>query len=261
MIIYEIEKPGTWIKDGNTIINSKILRLIDSLIESFYELNISLNLFNEEKIRNKLYRENERIAREFDYKEKQIIEDEVKLNYTEKNLFEKYDEIHLKTEIIYKRRKWSSGQIPSAFSNPLVFIHARTFLFALDNFERLLAVLSNEEGAPSAELNKEHKLLRENFPNLREVRNSAHHQEDRVRQLSRKKTIDLKPINNNFIYAPYGGVIITNSLNGTKYGWTLSDGNYGEVDVSEQSLRITGEILQNVLNLFIWIGKKRHLPE
>lgn len=260
MIIYEIEKPGTWLNQGNDEDNWNIQNLLGHLIDSFYEMNLSLNLFNDEKVRSKLTRDLERDSWDKDNELRREIHEEVKSNYSETDFLEKYDDINFQTEIKFKRKQWSTGKIPSTFSNSLIFIHARTFLYALDNFERLLAALTDENGVPTTELKKSHELLLANFPNLRGVRNSAHHKEDRIRGLTFNKKIDLKPISNNMFNAPSGGVLITNSLNGNKYGSTLANGNYGEVDVSENSLIILGEMLQEVLNSFSWTGSKEHLP-
>jgi len=38
------------------------------------------------------------------------------------------------------------------------------------------------------------------------------------------------------VSAPNGGLLILNSLNGAKYGSTMADGHYGEVDVSPESM-------------------------
>lgn len=259
MIIYEIEKPGTWLNPGNKEDNCNLQIILMHLIDSFYETNLSLNLFLEERIRNKLSHDLERESWEKDNELRQKVKNEVEADYSVDDYYAKYDEINFQTEIKFKKEQWSSGKIPSTFSNSLIFIHARTFLYALDNFERLLGVLINENGAPT-ELKNTHKCLLAKFPDLRGVRNSAHHKEDRVRGLNFNKKIDLKPISNGLIHAPSGNVLITNSLNGNKYGSTLGNGNFGEVEVSEYSLIILGEILQEVLNLFSWSGSKEHLP-
>ncbi len=71
--------------------------------------------------------------------------------------------------------------------------------------------------------------------------------------------IDLKPIDNTLVKAP-GGVLMLNCLNGSKYGSTMADGHYGEVDVSPESMERLQSVLIEVLNCFNWSGPKRHLP-
>ncbi len=57
-----------------------------------------------------------------------------------------------------------------------------------------------------------------------------------------------------------GGALVLNSLNGTKYGNTMADGHYGEVDVSPVSMESLSTMFQEVLNSFKWKGPKSHLP-
>lgn len=84
--------------------------------------------------------------------------------------------------------------------------------------------------------------------------------EDRTRSLGKYgKPIDLKPIDNQLIKAD-GGALVLNCLNGTRYGNTMADGHYGEVDVSPQSMELLSSIFQEVLDSFQWKGQKSHLP-
>jgi len=48
------------------------------------------------------------------------------------------------------------------------------------------------------------------------------------------------------IHAP-GGVLALNNLNGSRYGSTMNDGHYGEVDVSPESMEKLRCILGDVL--------------
>ncbi|MXF14398.1 hypothetical protein FQ010_27010, partial [Escherichia coli] len=83
-----------------------------------------------------------------------------------------------------------------------------------------------------------HDQIGKDFPDLRGVRNSTQHREDRARGLGvgrEPKPLNLQPISNTFINAPQGALIL-NNLNGTKFGSTMSDGHYGEVDISPESL-------------------------
>jgi hypothetical protein len=138
---------------------------------------------------------------------------------------------------------------------------ARAFLYALDAFDKLLGVLAREAGVP-AELANWHSKVEDAFPSLRGVRNTAQHLEDRARGLGagkNPKPLDLKPVQNGFIHAP-GGALILNSLNGSRYGSTMADGHYGEVDVSSESMERLKFILEGVLANFQWRGPKEHLP-
>ena len=162
----------------------------------------------------------------------------------------------------FKREKWENGGIPREFEYNLPFLYARAFLYALDAFDKFLGVLAKEQNVPSEVANL-HAQMAEYFPNLRGVRNTAQHLEDRARGLGAGRNpqpLELKPIINSFINAPSGGVLVLNNLNGSKYGSTMSDGHYGEIDVSPESMQRLQAVLQELLLLFKWRGPKQHAP-
>lgn len=90
------------------------------------------------------------------------------------------------------------------------------------------------------------------LPDLTKVRDTAHHHEDRARGLDRRgKPLDLKPIESGGIHAP-GGAIVLNNLNGTRYGCTVDDGRFVEVDVTAGSLWAVRNAIQKVLDSVPW---------
>lgn len=137
----------------------------------------------------------------------------------------------------------------------------RAFLYSLDAFDKFLTVLSCEPEVPDriADMVKDVATA---FPHLRGVRNTAQHLEDRSRGFGAGRNpapLGLKPVENEMISAP-GGALILNSLNGSKYGSTMADGHYGEVDVSRESMQQLQRILHATLESFKWRGPKRHAP-
>jgi hypothetical protein len=173
-----------------------------------------------------------------------------------------WDEIHFESEVRFKRERWSSGGVPREFEHNLPFIYARAFLYALDAFDKLLGVLSKEPNVPE-QIAKYHAQIDEYFLNLRGVRNTAQHLEDRARGFGAGRNpqpLKLKPITNSLINAPGGGVLALNCLNGSRYGSTMSDGHYGEIDVSPESMRRLQKILEGVLQSFKWRGPRQHAP-
>lgn len=172
---------------------------------------------------------------------------------------DRHMETHSEAEVIHNREKWSQGRVPRELHHNVVFIYTRAFLYAMDAFDKFLTVLSKTAGVPPEIAHLSNKMNK-HFPDLRGVRNSAQHQEDRARGLGvRGAKIDLKPINNTLVKAP-GGALMLNCLNGSKYGSTMADGHYGEVDVSSESMERLQSVLIEVLNCFKWSGPKRHLP-
>jgi hypothetical protein len=70
----------------------------------------------------------------------------------------------------------------------------------------------------------------------------------------------LKPVMNTMVHAPGGGVLILNTLNGNRYGSTMEDGSFGEVEVSAQSLDLARSAIQTCIDAFTWRPPPHHVP-
>ncbi|WP_295959869.1 hypothetical protein [Rhodoferax sp.] len=260
MVVFEIVTPGTWLDYEDRDWTGRIHNLLRSLESHFFEANSALNLFiSTQSIRPSFA---DRNNWEHDSQRRSEIERAVEEEHRGCMSPENWDEIHFEAEVRFKREKWSNGGIPRAFQQDLPFIYARAFLYALDAFEKFLAVLSKEANV-SKEVASFYAQMAEDFPDLRGVRNTVQHLEDRSRGLGAGKNpqpLDLKPITNSLINAPDGGVLVLNSLNGSRYGSTMADGHYGEVDVSLDSMGRLQKIIEGVLQSFKWRGAKQHAP-
>jgi len=237
MFVFEIVTPGTWLDYDDRDWSWKIQRQLDSLKSQCFEANVALNLFVDAQSvrpsppdRDKLEQDRQRR-----YEIQHSIEQERDGIVPHEGL----DELHFETEVRFKREKWMSGVAPREFTHNLPFIYARAFLYAIDAFDKFLGVLIKEENVPE-QVSTLHKQIAVTFPHLRGVRNTAQHLEDRARGLGAGRNpqpLDLKPIENRLVNSPRGGVLVLNSLNGSKYGSTMADGHYGEVDVSPESMQ------------------------
>ena len=262
MLVFEIIVPGTWLDYEDSNWTWKIQNQLSSLQSQFLEANLALNLFiSAQNSKSYVFSKD---TWEADSKRRREISEMLEQEYTRqgKNFWENYEEISLQTDIIFKREKWQQGAIPREFEHNLAFIYARAFLYALDAFDKFLGVLSREENVPVV-ISDLHAQMSNIFPDLRGVRNTAQHLEDRSRGLGagkKPKPLDLKPIANNLISAPNGGALVLNSLNGSRYGSTMADGHYGEIDVSPESMSHLQEILNDILRSFKWHGPKQHKP-
>lgn len=257
MRIFEIVKKGTTVAYQDCEASIEIDRVLMGLERQFYYANLSLNLFliAYENVGEHM----SRARREADSQRRSEIQKEVEQNYENPYDFDVMEDIRLEADLIFKREQWQSGIRPREFEHSEVLLHARSFLYALDSFDRHLDVLKSvtDVSPVIGELRRE---FGEKFPDLRYVRNSAHHMEDRSRGLDRRgKPLDLKAINNRMIKSDCG-VLVLDGLNGTRYGNTLEDGRYGEVDVSCTSMQALQSIFQRTVDAFEWIGPKCHLP-
>lgn len=259
LYVFDLTVPGTWLDYQDREWTRKIEGMIRNLQSQFFEANLALNLFVEESAKRPVSETKEQWEKDSQSHSeiRKKIEEKYGGSFNNSNL----EVVSFETEVEFKQVKWKQGRLPREFEHNRVFIFAKAFLYALDSFEKFLDVLSVEEDVPES-LQQLHQKFKDIFPDLRGVRNTSHHIEDRIRGLGvGGKELDLKPIENSFIYAPGGGVLAINNLNGTKYGSTMSNGHYGEVDISPDSMEKLQEIIQEVLMSFKWKGPLRHKPD
>lgn len=258
MYIFEITTPGTWLVSDNREWAWKIQNLLTSLTSQFIEANLALNLFTEAILTQ--HQQTDLEEWQLDNQRKREIEEKLAKEYGLEHCHN--ENIRFEAEIIFKREKWTAGCKAREFTHNLPFLYAKSFLYSLDSFDKFLNVIAAEEYTPKI-LSSLSSRLTEHFPDLRGVRNTVQHIEDRSRFLGagrKPKNLDLKPISNSAIHAPNGGVLVLNQLNGTKYGSTKADGDYGEVDVSPESMEKLQSILQETLEAFPWHGPMQHHP-
>ncbi len=156
--------------------------------------------------------------------------------------------------------RWEGGEVPQTYQLRIVFLYAKAFTFALDTIGKGLRALAGLEGAPEAARHPS-SAFDAAFPQLVHVRDSAHHAEDRVRGKDRKgQRINLQPIVDEAINAPHGGVLVIDQLMNDRYGGTLGDGSYGEVEVSLKSAAVAQQAIQAAVDAWTWKGSPRMTP-
>lgn len=264
-IVYELVSPGSWIEGLPREQARPIETTLDMILEAFYEANAALWMFNDETW---LFEDAGEISPE-------SAQEQWKADMNRRReLFESLgDPSHLSAEeraqrdfeieLLMKKEKWAQGHLPDQILKKYAFLHARSFLYALDAVDKHMKVLRGLDGAPQA-IGPLHDEIAQHFPDLREVRNSAQHTEDRVRGLGKAvknvaQPLKLKPVHNGMFEAP-NGILVIGTLWGTRYGNTMADGHYGEVDVSAATMTTLQSILQRVINAFQWRGHKQLHP-
>ena len=260
MYIAELTYPGTWLDYEDHDWAWNIQNLLMSLEQLLSEAAMALNLFEQERQRS--HRRPDINQWEADAERKRAITEAIE-QQLEIDLFDflKRDEIFYLAEVEFKREKWRGGQLPEQYERRLIFMHAKTFLYALDSIGKFFNVLCKSKNIPQ-DCCKAKDIFESAFPDLREVRNSTAHREDRSRGLGRKgQPLNPKPVSNRLIHAPGGGALIIDSLNDNRFGSTLANGNYGEIEVSIESLLTARNCIQTVINSFRWTGPKSHYPQ
>jgi hypothetical protein len=99
------------------------------------------------------------------------------------------------------------------------------------------------------------------FPGLKQVRDSAHHLEDRMRRQDRKGArFTPKAIRTPGFYSVEGGLFVRN-LDGNSLLFTGQDGGHYSVAITAESLRIGQSAIQRVIDTFEWSGPTRKVPD
>lgn len=258
MFVFELLIPGTWLSSADRDWSWLIQNQLEMLTSQFFAANLALNLFAGATQSRPSFASRESWER--DAQRRSEISRAVESELGGWGSAD-WETVHLESERRFKREKWSSGGVPREFEHNIPFLYARAFLYALDSFDKILGVLARHPGVPPCVADL-HAQIEVHFPHLRGVRNTSQHIEDRGRGLGAGRNpqpLHLKPIDNNMIKAP-GGALVLNSLNGNRYGSTMADGHFGEVEVSPQSVEHLHRILVGVLESFQWHGPRRHLP-
>lgn len=257
MFVFEIVTPGTWLQLAESEASHRVDSLLRNLKSQFFEANTALNLFHAERARSS---SQTRPDHDAVYERRRQIERELGADGWPMPSFEERGEITFQAEVMAKREYWATGKLPRSLEFPVIFIYARAFLYSLDAFDKFVGALCTEPDIPTIIRSIKDQIGGE-FPDLRGVRNSAHHLEDRARGIGTGgKTIDLKPVNNALVSGENVKLLAMNCLLGNKYGATMADGHYGEIDVSPESLQKLQIILQAILESFEWSGPKQHEP-
>lgn len=258
MYIAELTYPGTWLDYPDRQWSWEIQNLLRGAEAPLAEAAIALTWFEEE--RQKTPRGPEQNEWETDATRLRELEAKV----TSELGVDLYDVAHghairLRAEVELHRERWNQGVTSDSYQHRFIFMHAKTFLLALDRIDKHFGVLARSPGVPAAVA--EAKVAFEAvLPALRGVRNSIAHHEDRSRGLAKDgKPLDLKPIDNEIARAP-GGVLVLESLVGSRFCSTMADGHYGEVEVTPPSLEAARQLAQTSIEAFRWKGPPHHWP-
>jgi hypothetical protein len=162
-------------------------------------------------------------------------------------------------EFVGTRTGSYTGEVPLEYVRRVPFLYARTFVTTLAQIARALRKLAALETADAkAEIKAAADSVEKALPELRPIRDSAEHAEDRVRGRGKaNKPLPRVPLNNPIVQAPAGG-LIADSLNGRYYGWTIEDGSYAEVEVSDATLEVARTAVQRVYDALRWHDPGEH---
>lgn len=263
--VFEVQISGTWIVglDDDATAN-EALGLLHYVESCLADAALSLSLFEAKRAELVRYWD-PMIAsarRERDAKRRREIEDRVAADWpddlTHGERMERLHKVWHQAEVEVCREHWRDGELPGTYQQRLPFLHARSFVTALESIRKAFQAMQKLPGMPT-EVAEVVRGIDEAVPAMRHVRNSIQHGEDRIRGLEHGRTIDLKPVDSRMVKAP-DGFLVYDSLDGTRFGCTMADGQFGEVDVSPTTAGIMTTAVQQIVDAFQWDGPTRHVP-
>lgn len=249
MYIAEIVRPGTWLKLTDPESTREVDQMLSSMENRVAEAAITLTMF-----------EMASFARSQDpmdeWERDRTIRSEVSELVRQEAgdlYYQDYDRYSLESDRRVLKRKAELGIAPRTYAHKVPFIHAHSFIYAVDFFGKFLEELCGYPNLPGAVAE-----LRDSFdtelPTVRKIRNSALHIEDRSRgygtQGEKKKGIRMQT----------NGFLGLSNLEGNQLCYTIDDGTYQRVAISAETLDTMTRILNQLLSSFEWEGSPRVSP-
>ncbi|MDN7812061.1 hypothetical protein [Burkholderia gladioli] len=241
-MILVLETPGSHIKsdvDGITHAES----LIHFMISTFYEANLLMCKFIKfPRIRMEPPTDAEREARS---KLRRSIEVEVE------NEVGKHFDIGIMQYMRHVDRRMRlmelrDGTVPPTLASREIFIIARQFICNISSIRLCISGLE-EYGVAIDNLQQIGREMDEAYPDLKEVRNSIQHMEDRMQFIGRGKYKKIQ-------MADGAGGAMFDCLIGDVYHTVMVNGEIGKIPVRFDVLMHVCNCIQRVINSYEWEG-------
>jgi hypothetical protein len=151
------------------------------------------------------------------------------------------------------KRMAELGIAPRSYSRKIPFIHAHSFVYAVDSFGKFLDEPCDYDVIPDP-VRKIRDEFVDRLPMVRKIRNSALHIEDRSRRYASvqdKKKGKRMEVN---------GFLGLSNLEGNQLCYTIDDGSYQRIAVTSETLGILVETINRVLSALPWRGPAHVVP-
>ena len=167
---------------------------------------------------------------------------------------------------LVEAEEWSQGILPSRYYSPLHGIFDRAYILALYTYDlHLKKIAADLEAAATSNISVrteigplQQALLKatqefgSQFRQLKEVRDSLEHKEDRARG----KDKGGKPL--RLPTTPGGGrILILGASDSSTFRTVIHDGSLGSVEISIDALAFVERSLQKILDSVLWNGPPR----
>jgi hypothetical protein len=150
-----------------------------------------------------------------------------------------------------------SGQWPELYLCRLPFLYASAFLYALDRIAGFLKQLDGYQLYANVGYSAFDSFVTY-FPGFRDLRNTAAHADERIDEFTSGKLLP-DAVTTGGIRSS-GVNLLFENLSGRRFGSTLRNGQYGEVDVSVESLFAARDVLQTAIEQIPWAGPAKVTP-
>lgn len=144
-------------------------------------------------------------------------------------------------QLVLRLFQEASGGDPLSGDFRLRRLYAKSFVYALDATSQFIGVLKSDKQLPVTARAQCERFLSE-FGMLRDLRNSLHHIEDRLRGFGR----DGKNIPTS--------LLVLSSFRDNNFGATSARGGYVEIEVSDSILLRAFAIVEDLIWCFDWLG-------
>lgn len=226
--------------------------LLSCMESQFLEANVALNEYTKDKTQldNIMDIPPSQVRRIYEQRSEEILEELASAPETKAYSSQAKESL---AEDLLEKEIWTKNGGPNNFINRTVEMNAKAFIYAFDVFGKCLKSMNN------LDKNEVRKNIYTDFinmfPDLIEIRNSAHHLEDRViRKQKFGKDIDLKhdPI--------YERAMVICGFTGDTFEMRLANGELGRIAITIDSMKNLFDIFNRVLNSFSWHGPQRTSP-
>lgn len=154
------------------------------------------------------------------------------------------ERIKIKIESDYPLRSYCRAQMHQS---------AKSFLYSLADFLRMLDAVFAIDGRD--EIDRIKKVMGAKLPDVREIRNSIAHVEDRAMGVRMRRGSPEKIDLQDNVDAPLPGrAMILPTIRDDRLGCTLADGTYREVAVSVETISLMIRALRSIYNCYRWSG-------
>lgn len=172
--------------------------------------------------------------------------------------YSRQDDVRDEVSIRMVKAEAAEGKLPINYQHQISFLHAKSFLFALDGVRKSLLSLKRI-GLSAAASGIALGILEAGVPDLAGVRDSTAHADERSQGKARGKALPNVPIDDFGIRAT-GGVVVISGLHNDTFHCTVEDGRLAGVAVNERSLGTAYQAVQALLDALPWKGSSRVVP-